>query len=331
MSSTVKRSLSGIQPSGDVHIGNYLGMIKPAVEKQDDYQCIYFIVDFHALTSLHDAARLKCWTLDLVATWLACGLDVNRHILFRQSDVACVTELAWYLSCVTGVGFLERSHAYKDKVTKNIEPNHGLFAYPVLMAADILLYDVDIVPVGKDQKQHVEMARDMAGYFNTTFGNGQEVLKLPKHVIQEDVMTIPGLDGRKMSKSYNNGIDLFATDKDTRKKIMGIATDSTPVEAPKVLRGTVLGQFFELFATPSQYADIEQRLAKGGLGWGHAKDELATLINSELSETRKLYQDIRPDEEKLKKVLAEGAEKARGIAFPVLDRVREAVGTGKIS
>ena len=326
MTSPQKRSLTGIRPSGDVHIGNYLGMIKPALSYQHECECYYFIADLHALTTTKDAAALAGQTLDLVATWLALGLDVKRNLLYRQSDLPMVCELAWYLSCCTGVGFLEKAHAYKDARGSNREVNHGFLAYPVLMAADILMFDVDYVPVGKDQKQHVEMARDMAGFFNTTYG--AEYLKLPQPMIREEVMTIPGLDGRKMSKSYDNVIPLFAAEKALRKRIMSIKTDSTPLEAPKSLSDTLLGTLFSYFASPEERADLERRLNAGGLGWGHAKDELFQVINRAIDEPRRRFNELRGDERGLRRVLAESAERAYEVARPVMLRVREAVGVG---
>lgn len=327
--SKVARVLTGIRPSGDVHIGNYLGMLQPALELQKEYSCIYVIVDLHALTTQKDPKALASQTLDLTATWLALGVDLKNHILFLQSDVPQVTEFMWYLSSVTGVGFLEKAHAYKDAQTQNKDTSHAVFAYPVLMAADILMYDVDLVPVGKDQKQHVEMARDMAGSFNALYG--EDVIKLPQPVIREEVQTIPGLDGRKMSKSYNNVIPLFCTEKELRKKVLSITTDSTPLEDPKSMKDSLLGQYMKFFATDEQYQDLEARLQQGGLGWGHAKDELFQLINAHLAEPRKVYNELRKDESNLTNVLADGRERASAIADPILARVRNAVGVGSIS
>ncbi len=323
MTQTTKRSLTGIRASGNVHIGNYLGTIKPALEKQGQYECFYFIADMHSLTTNKAPATLKVFSYDLVATWLALGLDSSKNLIYRQSDIPMVTELAWYLSCVTGFGFLEKGHAFKDALAQDQEVNHGVFAYPVLMAADILLYDPDIVPVGKDQKQHVEMARDMAGSFNAVYG---EVIKLPQVVIDERVMSIPGLDGRKMSKSYGNEIPLFCDETTLKKKIMSIITDSTPLEQPKVLKGNLVGELYKLFASESQYADLEKRLASGGLGWGHAKQELFELVNSSLKEYREEYTRLRADEAALERVLTLGAERAFSVAEGVLNRVRKAVG-----
>ena len=323
MSSGKKRSLTGLKPTGNLHLGNYLGALKPALELSKSYDCIYFIADLHSLTQNRDAQALASQTLDQVATWLAIGLDTDTHTLFRQSDVPSVTELTWYLSCVTGHGLLEKAHAFKDAAAKGLEVNMGTFSYPVLMAADILIYDTDIVPVGKDQKQHVEMARDMAGSLNATYG---ELLKLPEPLIQEEVMTIPGLDGRKMSKSYNNEVPLFCDEKSLRKKLMSLTTDSTGLEEPKTLAGTTIGELFNLFATKEQYDDLAARLAKGGMGWGHAKDELFVTINEHVKEMRDRYNEYRKDEGFLRKELAKGAEKAQAVASKTIDRVRHAVG-----
>ena len=323
MSSHKKRSLTGLKPTGNLHLGNYLGALKPAFELSKSYDCIYFIADLHSLTQNRDADALASQTLDQVATWLAIGLDTDQHILFRQSDVPSVTELTWYLSCVTGHGLLEKAHAFKDAQAKNQEVNMGTFCYPVLMAADILLYDTDVVPVGKDQKQHVEMARDMAGSLNSLYG---ELLKLPEPVIQEEVMLIPGLDGRKMSKSYNNEVPLFCDEKTLRKKLMSLKTDSSGMEEPKTLAGTTLGELFALFGTKAQHEDLAVRLAKGGMGWGHAKDELFVVINDHVKEMRERYQEFRKDEALLRKELAKGAEKAQAVASQTITRVRHAVG-----
>jgi tryptophanyl-tRNA synthetase len=323
MSSHKKRSLTGLKPTGNLHLGNYLAALKPAFELSKSYDCIYFIADLHSLTQNRDAAALASQTLDQVATWLAIGLDTDKHILFRQSDVPCVTELTWYLSCVTGHGLLEKAHAFKDAQAKSQEVNMGTFCYPVLMAADILLYDTDVVPVGKDQKQHVEMARDMAGSLNSAYG---ELLKLPEPVIQEEVMLIRGLDGRKMSKSYNNEVPLFCDEKMLRKKLMSLKTDSSGMEESKTLAGTALGELFALFGTKGQYDDLAARLAKGGMGWGHAKDELFAVINDHVKEMRDRYSEYRKDETLLRKELAKGAEKAQAVASKTVSRVRHAVG-----
>ncbi|MCB0330516.1 MAG: tryptophan--tRNA ligase [Bdellovibrionales bacterium] len=319
-----KRALTGIRATGQLHLGNYLGAIKEGLKLQNEYECLYFIADLHSLTTNKDPKALREQSLDIAASWLALGLDVSKHLLYRQSDLPHVTEFAWYLSCVTGVGYLQKAHSYKDAVAKDKEVNHGVFAYPVLMAADILMYEPDLVPVGKDQKQHVEMSRNMAGSLNSLYG--KELLKLPEPKINEDVMTIPGLDGQKMSKSYDNVIPLFSTEKDLRKKVMSLVTDSTGLEEPKKLDGSTVGLLFELFASADEYQDLKGRLSAGGLGWGHAKEELFQAINRELSEARARYFELREDEQSLQQTLAEGREKAMAISIPILQRVREAVG-----
>jgi tryptophanyl-tRNA synthetase len=318
-----RRVLTGIRASGTVHLGNYLGTIKPMLKWQENHQCLFFIADLHALTTQKDVRLLHQSSLDLVATYIACGLDYKRHFIYRQSDLPMVTELTWYLSCSTGMGLLEKGHAYKDAVAGGREVNHGVLAYPVLMAADILLYDADVVPVGKDQKQHVEMARDMAGSFNALFGEG--LLKLPNVSIEESVMVIPGLDGRKMSKSYDNVIPLFAARDLLRKKVLSIKTDSSALEAPKSLGGTLLGDLYKLFAGKEEFKDLESRLSKGGMGWGHAKEALFELIDREVKASREKYEALRADVPFLEKVLADGKEGAGAIGHAVLTRVRKAL------
>ena len=321
---TKKRSLTGIRPTGDIHLGNYLGTIKPALENQNEFECLYFIADLHSLTTRKNPVALRQSSLDVAATWMALGLDVNKHIMYLQSEVPYVTEFAWYLGSCTGYGLLEKAHSFKDAKANNKEVNFATFAYPVLMAADILMYDADIVPVGKDQKQHVEMCRDMAGSVNAIYG--ENLLKLPEVSIRESVMTIPGLDGRKMSKSYNNTIPIFAAPKQLRKKIMSLTTDSTALEEPKSMKENTLGDLYKLFGTQDEYNDLEKRLNAGGLGWGHAKDELFQVIDRDLSDARERYNELRKDEEKLRKILTLGAEKANAIALPILNKVRSSMG-----
>lgn len=320
----MKRALTGIQSSGEIHVGNYLGAIKPALELQQNYHCLYFIADLHALTTLKDAHLMHSYTMDSTATWLALGLDVSKHLFYRQSDVPMVTEFAWYLSCFTGIGFLEKAHAYKDARAKGEEINHGVVAYPILMAADIVMYDVDVVPVGKDQKQHLEMTRDIAGYVNA--GVGKEVIKLPQALIRENVAVVPGLDGRKMSKSYGNGVPIFCDEKTMKSKIMSIKTDSTPLEEPKELDHTLVGQFYKYFTTQAQYQDLKTRLSSGGLGWGHAKEELFEVIFNYFKPSRAEYLKLRGDERHLNSVLVRGAEQAKEIAMPQLLRLRQVLG-----
>ncbi|MEZ4754136.1 MAG: tryptophan--tRNA ligase [Bdellovibrionota bacterium] len=319
-----KRSLTGIKPTGEAHLGNYLGMLKPALELQSSYECYYFIADLHALTTERDPKAIESQTLDIAAMWIAFGLDYNQHILWRQSDLPVVTELSWYLNCVTGVGLHQKSHAYKDAIDKGDDPNMGLFNYPALMAADILLFDSDVVPVGKDQKQHVEFTRDMAGSFNAIYG--EEVLKLPEPLIREEVMIIPGTDGQKMSKRYGNIIPLFTPEKALRKKVLGITTDSSEMDDPKEINDTLFGQYFSLFASKDQYRDLRDRMLEGGLGWGHAKDELFQLINDQLKEPRERFNELRTDEDALWKILDQGTQKAFATAEPIINRVRKAVG-----
>ncbi len=324
MPSTLKRSLTGIRASGNLHLGNYLGSIRPALAKQNEYECIYFVADMHSLTTNRDPKLIYQYGLDIAAAWVAFGLDTKRNIIFRQSDMPMVTEYTWYLSCCVGFGFLEKGHAFKDALAENRDVTHGVFAYPVLMAADILMYEPDIVPVGKDQKQHVEMARDMAGAFNAAYG--ADIIKLPQVVIDEKVMSIPGLDGRKMSKSYGNEIPLFCDQATLRKKIMSIKTDSSAAEAPKELRETLIGELFQHFASSDQYKDLEQRLRKGGLGWGHAKEELFQAIDRSIGPARTRYNELRADEKSLDALLHDGAARAFSIAEPVINRLRTTVG-----
>ena len=319
-----KRALTGIRASGNIHLGNYLGTMRPAFELTKTHECFFFVADMHALTTNRDPAALRAQSLDMVAIWLAMGLDTSKHLLYRQSDLPYVAEAAWYLSCTTGLGLIEKSHAYKDALQQGKDVSHGVFSYPVLMAADILLYNADVVPVGKDQKQHVEMARDMAQSFNAAYG--QPILKLPTPLIQEEVMVIPGLDGRKMSKSYGNEIPLMIDEKGLRKLVMTIKTDSSPLEAPKTLAGTLTGDLFKLFAVPQQYHDLEARLLAGGLGWGHAKEELFVAINDHVKEIRSKFLTLRADEAALNQVLDSGAARAFKVAEPVLNAMRSAIG-----
>lgn len=317
------RALTGIKPTSVPHVGNLLGMIEPALRLQGTHDAYYFIADYHALTTLHDAARMRAHTIEVAATWLALGLDPARTTLWVQSDVPEVTELAWLLSCVTGMGLLERAHAWKAARDRNEDVGAGTAFYPVLMAADILAYDADVVPVGKDQKQHVEMARDMAVAFNSRFG---EVLKLPTALIRDEVATIPGLDGRKMSKSYGNTIELFAEPKQLRKKIMSIVTDSKGVDDPKDPDTDNVFQLFRLFATPEQTEELAARYRAGGLGYGHAKQACFEAMESRLGDARERYRALLADPSAVEAVLLDGAERARTVATGVLGRCREAVG-----
>src|SRR5580704_1106261 len=269
------RILSGIQPSGALHLGNYFGMMRPAIELQDKGEAFYFIANYHSMTSLFDAAERRRNTMDVALDFLACGLDPKKALLFRQSDVPEVTELSWLLTTLAPMGLLERCTSYKDKIARGIAPYHGLFAYPVLMAADILIYDSDIVPVGKDQKQHVEITRDIAGRMNALYG---PIFKVPEASILPTVATIPGLDGQKMSKSYDNTIELFLEEKALKKKIMGIVTDSTPVEAPKDPATSSIVALYRFFAPEADVEKMEADFRRGGVGYGDFKKRLFGAI-----------------------------------------------------
>ncbi len=321
------RALTGIKPTAAPHVGNYLGMIEPALRLQATHDAYYFIADYHALTTLHDAARMRAHTREVAATWLALGLDPARTTLWVQSDVPEVTELAWFLACVTGLGFLERAHAYKAAKDAGQELGVGTFFYPVLMAADILAYDADVVPVGKDQKQHVEMARDMATFINVRFG---EVLKLPTPLIREDVAVIPGLDGRKMSKSYDNTIPLFAEPKALRKLVMSIKTDSKGMEDPKDPDTCNVFALYRHFADAGQQAELAERYRAGGLGYGHAKQALFEAMEARIGPARANYHALLADPAHLDDVLAAGAQRARTLAQATLARVRAATGMNAV-
>ena len=318
-----KRSLTGIKSTGSPHIGNLLGMYDPAIAKQETHDCFYFIASYHALTTVRDAAQLRAMNFEVAACWLALGLDPERSTLWSQHDVPEVTELAWILSCLTHKGMLDKAHAFKDAVAKGKDVNVGLYTYPVLMAADILAFDSHVVPVGRDQKQHVEMTRDMAQRFNHIFG---ETLVVPEAEVKAAVATIPGLDGQKMSKSYDNAIEIFLPPKKLRKKFMSIVTDSKGVDDPKDPDDCNVFQLYKLFANPDQQADLAARYRAGGLGYGHAKQELYELVEKRLAEPRERYNAFLSDEEKLREILEYGASKARVVARSTLDRVRTAVG-----
>jgi tryptophanyl-tRNA synthetase len=320
------RYLSGIQPTGRLHLGNYFGMIRPAVELQTKGEAYYFLADYHALTGVSEVGQLEGLVKETFLDLLACGVDPERAVVFRQSAVPEVHELAWYLSTVTPMGLLERCHSYKDKVAKGISPSHGLFAYPVLMAADILLYDADRVPVGQDQKQHLEVARDIAGKFNDKYG---QVFKLPESIIREDAGVVPGVDGQKMSKSYGNTLEIFAPEKDLRKKIMAIKTDSTPVEAPKAVEGSTLWGLVRLMGTDAERSEYRAKMEKGGTGYGDLKKGLADLVLREFDGMRKKREELASNSPRVEQWMKEGAAKARKTAEQVLARVRAAVGTQK--
>ncbi|MBI4025934.1 MAG: tryptophan--tRNA ligase [Verrucomicrobia bacterium] len=320
------RILSGIQPSGALHIGNYWGMISPAIELQERGEAFYFIADYHALTSLHDPVAIRRHTREVALDFLACGLDPTRATFFRQSDVPEVAELAWLLSVVTPMSLLEKCHSYKDKIAKGIPPSHGLFAYPVLMAADILIYESEIVPVGRDQKQHVEVARDIAAKFNAQFG---EVFRIPEPEIRDAVATIPGVDGQKMSKSYDNTIEIFGDEKALRKRVMSIKTDSQPLEAPKTgIEENVAWQLFRLFVPAHESAKMLIKLRAGGTGWGDLKAALFDAYWNYFTRARKNRAGLAADPEEVERILRQGAARARPIARATLARARQSVGLG---
>ena len=322
------RILSGIQPTGILHIGNYFGMMRPAIALQDEGEALYFIADYHALTSIRDPAVLRENSRRVALDFLACGLNPDKAALFRQSDVRQVTELAWILSTVTPVSRLELAHSYKDKIARGAAAAAGLFTYPVLMAADILIYDSDIVPVGKDQKQHLEITRDIATRINETFGSkGEgEVLKLPEARIQAQTEVVPGIDGQKMSKSYGNTIDIFGDEKETRKRVMSIVTDSTPVETPKDPDTSTIVQLYALIASKDEVDEMREQFRKGGRGYGDFKKQLFEKLWDYFAPMRKRRDEILRHEDYIESVLAQGAQRANSIAGEVMKRVRQAVG-----
>lgn len=322
------RILSGIQPSGVLHIGNYFGMMRPAIELQKEGETFYFIADYHALTSVHDPELLRENSRRVAIDFLACGLDPGRAALFRQSDVPQVTELAWILSTVAPMGLLERAHSYKDKLARGLAATAGLFSYPILMAADILIYDSDIVPVGKDQKQHIEITRDLAVKINETYGSEADtpIFKLPEARINAQTEVVPGIDGQKMSKSYGNNIDIFGGEKKTRKRVMSIVTDSTPVESPKDPAKSTILQVYSLFASKEEIAGMGERFQKGGTGYGDFKEELFEKLWEYFAPMRKRREEILADESYIDNVLARGAKRANEVAGQVMQRVRAAVG-----
>ena len=317
------RVLSGIQPSGSLHIGNYFGMMKPMIEYQDRSDLFVFIVNYHALTSVGEGVRLAKGTLEAAADFLALGLDPHKCTFWVQSDVKEVVELTWILSNVTPMGLLERCHSYKDKIAKGLKPNHGLFAYPVLMAADILAYNSHKIPVGKDQKQHVEVTRDIAIKFNNAYG---EVFVLPEPEIGDETAVLPGVDGQKMSKSYDNTIDIFAEEKPLRKRIMGVVTDSTPVEEPKNPDTCNLFALYKFFATESEVEDLRQRYLTPGLRYGDVKQELFERIRDKFAPYKEERKKLLADPGHIRDVLAMGADKARSVCGPIMDDVRQRVG-----
>lgn len=317
------RILSGIQPSGKLHIGNYFGMMRPALELQQKGEAFLFIADYHALTTVRDPTLLREATMDVALDFLACGLDPRKTAFYRQSDVPEVTELSWILSVVTPMGLLERCHSYKDKTAHGIAASHALFAYPVLMAADILSVSADIVPVGRDQKQHLEVTRDIAQKFNLQYG---EVFKIPAPSIIDHVAVVPGVDGQKMSKSYNNTIEIFARPADARSTIMRIVTDSKAVEDAKTPETCNVYQLYKLFAKPEQADDLAERYRRGGMGYGQAKKELFELFEQHFEPLRRKREELAANIDHVNHVLEDGARRAREQVQPLLAKVRSAVG-----
>ncbi len=319
------RVLSGIQPSGRLHIGNYFGAIRQHLQLQKEHEGFYFIADYHALTSNPKPEDIAQYTLDVAMDYLALGLDTEKTVFWRQSDLPEVTELTWLLSCVTPMGLLQRCTSYKDKVAQGLSPNHGLFAYPVLQAADILIFNSNLVPVGADQKQHIEVARDIAIRFNNTYG---EILTLPDGYIIESVAVVPGVDGQKMSKSYGNTIGIFEAEQKVKKKVMSIVTDSTPVDQPKDPAKCNVFALLKLFASPDELAQWDKKYRSGGMGYSEAKKRLAELMIEYFKPYRQKRAELESDPAYVKKMLADGARRARAVAEKTLAAVRDAVGLG---
>lgn len=321
----MSRVLTGIQSSGKPHLGNLLGAILPAIELADAQRepAFLFIADLHALTTIRDPQHLRNNTYDVAATWLAAGLDPERHVFFRQSDVPEVCELAWYLGCLTPYPMLANAHSFKEKSANLAEVSAGLFTYPVLMAADILIYQAELIPVGKDQKQHLEITRDIGGAFNRTYG---EVFRLPEGIFREEVMVLPGIDGRKMSKSYGNTLDPLGDLNELHKRVRRIVTDSTPLEMPKNPDTCVVFKLYSVVAPVEAVEEMRQRYLSGGYGYGQAKEALFEALVQRFEREREAFQHWRKDTAALEQILLAGAEKARVEAQKTLQRVREAVG-----
>jgi tryptophanyl-tRNA synthetase len=318
------RILSGIQPSGALHLGNYFGMMRPAIELQEQGEAFYFIANYHSMTSLFEAGQRRRNTLDVALDFLACGLDAKKSVFFKQSDVPEVTELAWLLTTLTPMSLLEKCHSYKDKIAKGISPNHGLFAYPVLMAADILIYDSNVVPVGRDQKQHVEVTRDIAIKFNETYG---QTFVLPEPRIRDEVAVVPGTDGQKMSKSYGNTIEIFGEEKAVRKKIMSIVTDTrTPAEPKPDAEKNTAVQLLKLVAPADVASDIENKLRAGGYGYGDLKKALFEHYWNYFASARTRRAELAANLDHVEAVLRDGAARARALARTVLNRAKQASG-----
>jgi len=319
------RVLSGIQPSGRLHIGNYFGAMRQHLKLQAENECFYFIADYHALTSNPEPEEMTQRCLDVAMDYMALGLDPEETVFWRQSDVSEVIELSWILSCITPMGLLQRCVSFKDKVAQGLSPNHGLFAYPVLQAADILIVKSNIVPVGADQKQHIEVTRDIAIRFNNTYG---EILVVPEEHIIESVAIVPGTDGRKMSKSYGNTLEIFEPEKGLKKKVMRIVTDSTPVEDPKDPDKCNVFALLKLLASADELREWENRYHSGGMGYGEAKKRLAELLIDYFRPYRQKREELENDIGVVKEMLAKGARRARAVASETLNEVRKAVGLG---
>ncbi|WP_375759402.1 tryptophan--tRNA ligase [Corallococcus exercitus] len=334
------RILSGVQSSGRLHIGNYYGAMRQFVQLQDQGEAFYFIANYHALTTVRDPKLALELTRDAALTYLSLGLDPKRAVLFRQSDVKEVLELNWILGTVVPQAHLERAHSYKDKIARGISPDFGLYAYPVLMSADILLYSADQVPVGKDQIQHIEFARDWAVKFNTQYvpgydpadpegkerGHAPGILKLPSAFVQENAATVPGIDGQKMSKSYGNTLELFGEEKDIKKRIMSIKTDSTPVDAPKPTTDAPLYDLLKLMLPPGEFSDVDASWKAGGKGYGDYKKKLLEAFHVTFGPARQRRQELLNDPGELERILQDGAQRARAEATRLMDQVRRAVG-----
>jgi len=319
----MKRVLSGIQASGTLHIGNYLAMMKPMIDFQDTSELFCFIANYHAMTSLADGKILAQNTIEAATDFLALGMNPEKSYFWVQSDIPEVNELTWILSCHTPLGLLERSHSYKDKIAKGLTPNTGLYTYPILMAADILLFQANFVPTGKDQKQHMEITRDIAIKFNNTYG---EVFVIPETHIPKEFEVIPGIDGQKMSKSYGNTLNMFDDEKTLKKNIMKIVTDSTPVEEPKDPNKCTVFALYKLFADETQTEQMSNRYLQGGMGYGEAKKELFELILNYFTPYRKKREELGSDPAQVANILKDGAFKAREVAYKTLDKVKRVVG-----
>lgn len=317
------RILSGIQPTGKPHLGNYFGMMKPALELQEQGEAYLFIANYHALTTIADPAELRDNTRDVALDFLACGLDPKKTAFYRQSDVPEVTELTWLLACLTPMGLLERCHSYKDKTARGLPASHGLFSYPVLMAADILAVQSNVVPVGRDQKQHIEVTRDLAMKFNNQYG---DVFTIPEPSIRDESAAIPGLDGQKMSKSYNNTIEIFGAPKEMKKKIMRIVTDSKGLEDIKDPDTCTIFALYRLLADPEAQAELAARYRAGGMGYGDAKKTLLAAFEEHFGPLRERREQLRQDMDYVEDVLRDGARRARALAAVTLQRARQATG-----